>query len=187
MAPDSDTIAASPPAEPAPVPVAVPLPAVQTGLSRDQVLERLRTASRRGRLAGFEAPAKAGGLFCAAAFGKPFDETLIGDAKELPGGGTTLRFRTRLLPTLPAVYMAVLLLTVWPGAYFMDELIAQFLPGLWSPWVTYWWYVPLTAIPIPWVWRGLRRRSRAAAHDAAHVAVRKIAAEVEGVIVAPNP
>src|SRR5262249_23055227 len=159
---------------------------VHTDLSPDQAVERLRTASRRGRLAGFAAPSKYGGLFSAAAFGRPFDEVLIGEASQRPGGGTDLRFRTHLLRGLPALYVAVLIFPIGPGVYSMDELIAQFLPGLWHPWVTYYWYIPLTVIPLPWIWRGLRRKSRAAAHDAGHEAVRKIAAEIDGVIVAPT-
>ncbi len=157
-----------------------PLPALGTPLGRGQVLERLGVASRRGRLPGFDVDAgrARGGLFAVAAYGKPFDELLIADAAERPGGGTVLTFRLHLLRGMPAAFAAVLLLSIWPGVYFMDELVAQFLPSLWRPWVTYWWYLPLSIIPTPWVWRGLMRRSRAEAMVSAREAIGKIRGEL---------
>jgi hypothetical protein len=75
----------------------------------------------------------------------------------------------------------VLLATIWPGAYFMDQL----MPGEWG-WIStkvYWWYLPITVVPIPWVWRGLMRKSRESNRREAEGAIRKIAAEIGGEIV----
>jgi hypothetical protein len=182
LSPDSPMAAAATPEMQAePVGLDVPIPAVETALSPEQILERLTMASRRGRLAGFERKRGGTGLFSVAAFATPFDHVLVGELEPDAGGGEGLGrlvFRLRMLPRMPGIFLAVLAFSVWPGVYFTDEMVAQFLPGLWRPWVTYWWYLPLTVIPLPWVWRGLVRRSRASAHDSAHEMVRKIGAEL---------
>ena len=162
------------------VPPPTVLPRVATLLSEDQVLERLSAASKRGRLPGFQA--KRGGLFSVAAHGMPFDGVLTAQLRE-----GHMEFALRMLPRLPAIFIVVLLFTIWPGVYFMDELVAQFLPSLWRPWVTYYWYLPITVIPIPWIWRGLMRRSRAALEQSSAQAIAKIAAEVDGQVIQPTP
>ena len=153
------------------------LPAVVTPLSEGEVLERARTASRRGRLAGFAEGGE--GLFTVAAFGQPFDRTIIvrpsvGEGGE--GGGTRLSFESRLKLRLPIVFALALLITVEPGRYFLDTLI----PGEWG-WIdTRIWYYPLAIIPIPFMWRGWVRKSRSAAHEHGLEQVEKIAGEVQG-------
>jgi hypothetical protein len=162
-----------------------PLPAVVTGMDAPDILERLATASRRGRLPGFEAGDR-GGLFSVAAHGHPFDAVLVGHHQAGDGAGR-LEFTLRLLPKMPAIFAAVLLVTVWPGVYFMDELLAQLAPGIWSYstghwglWATWYWYVPMTVIPLPWVWASLMRRSRESTRAAAEEAIGKIAIETGG-------
>jgi hypothetical protein len=143
------------------------------------VLDRLDTASRRGRLAGFIKAPTAGVMFAAAAHGSPFEGVL--EARGEPAdGGTRLRFEARLLRKFPAIFAGVLAFTIWPGVYFTDELVAQFLPGLWSPWVTYSWYLPLTILPIPWVWRAAMRKSRRTMTEHAGETIAKIAKELGG-------
>jgi hypothetical protein len=161
----------------------MPLPSVRVELSLEQVVERLRTASRRGRLPGFRAGGDEGALFAVAAHGHPFDADLLGSYTQASGGGGSggvLRFSLRFHRRMPIIFAVVLLVTVWPGVYFMDELIAQYLPDWWRPWVTYWWYLPLTILPLPWAWRTLMRRSRATTSASAHEAIQKIAAETGG-------
>jgi hypothetical protein len=119
-----------------------------------------------------------GGLFAAAAFGHPFDSDLVGELRP----GTGLEFRLAMHRRLPAIFAVILVLTVWPGVYCMDELIAQLLPSLWRPWVTYYWYIPLTILPAPWLWRSMMHRSRASAREHAMETITKIAAEVGGVV-----
>jgi hypothetical protein len=164
------------------------LPRVQTELSPQEVLERLDRMSRRGKLPGFTSQAGGGivPLFSVEAHGSPFDGDLSAHyraAGEGPGGD--LEFDLQMRWRLPALFAAALLATIWPGVYFTDELIAQHLPGLWRPWVTYWWYLPLTIIPLPWVWAKLMRRSRHVVQTSARETIEKIAAEVQGRIVAP--
>lgn len=155
------------------------LPCVLAPLDAPAIVERLTTASRRGRLAGFASSQAAGVLFQATAFGSPFEGVLEARA-EGADGATRLRFQTRMLRKFPALFAAVLAFTIWPGVYFTDELVAQFLPGLWSPWVTYYWYLPLTILPIPWVWRGAMRKSRRTMTEHARETVAKIAKELGG-------
>ncbi len=145
------------------------LPSVKVSLGRDAVIDRLRTASKRGRLPGFEAPAS-GTDFCVAAHGNPFDALLAGTIEH-----DAIRFELRPLHKLPAIFAIILVATVWPGVYFMDALI----PGEWGWIPTWWWYLPITVLPIPWVWRSARRRSRAATLASAHEAIARIAKELD--------
>jgi hypothetical protein len=151
--------------------------AVYSRLPTAEVVSRLDRASRRGRLAGFRAYPGDGVLFSVELPGHPFDGVLEARARE-EGGGTRLELRTRMLLRMPVVFALVLIATVWPGVYFMDRLI----PGEWG-WIpqigtwwpgTWWWYVPLTALPLPFVWRALMRRSKAALDKAAEEMVAKI-------------
>jgi hypothetical protein len=138
------------------------------------VLERLGTLSRRGRLPGFEQGGR--GLFSVEAHGHPFDAELIAEAHQADPPGSELRFTLRLRRRMPTTFAAILLLTIWPGVYFMDQLI----PGEWGAIsrTVYWWYLPLTVVPIPWVWRSMMRKSRASSRREAEEAIRKIGAEV---------
>jgi hypothetical protein len=149
------------------------LPVIVTPLTRDQVFERLQTASRRGRLPGFRETE--GSLCSVAAHGVPFDGSLLVDVRD----GKVV-FSLMMLKKLPVIFAVTLAVTIWPGVYFTDELVAVFLPSLWRPWITYYWYLPLTVLPIPWIWRGLMRKSHASMHASAIEAIQKVAAEIGG-------
>jgi hypothetical protein len=164
------------------VPRDVPLPKVETPLPPEAIVERLAFASRRGRLAGFEA-AQGGGLFGVAAFGQPFDRVLIAEV-ERGDGGSTLEFRSALLKKWPVIFIVVTLFTIWPGVWLTNSLFITYFPSY--PWwgvQTWMWYLPLTVLPLPWMVKSMWRKSEAAAHDSAHRAIRKIAAEIGGRIV----
>lgn len=155
-----------------------PFPRIQTALSTAQVRERLGAASRRGRLPGYQ-DAQEEGLFRVAAFGHPFDGYLTASARAATSG-TLLEFALRLARRGPALFAASLMLTVWPGVYFMDQLMIQFLPGVRDTVATAWWYLPLTILPSPWAWAVVVRKSRHSARDSAQAAIRKIAFELDG-------
>lgn len=158
------------------------LPMIETTLGPQAILERLETASRRGRLPGFERGN--GALFDVAAHGQPFDGVLAARYEQAgPGEAARVRFTLRLLPGMPLAFAALLIFTIWPGVYFMDELIAQFIPGWWRPWVTYYWYLPLTVLPTPWIWRSVMRRARRTAREAAAATINKVAAELGGRVI----
>jgi hypothetical protein len=162
------------------VPRGVALPRVRTALAPEAIVARLDFASRRGRLAGFR---PGPGLFSVAAFGQPFDRVLIADARG-EEGGTVLEFRSALLLKWPAIFIAVTLFTIWPGVWLTDSLLSTYFASY--PWWglrTWMWYLPLTVLPLPWMAKGMWQKSEGLAHDSAHRAIRKIAAEVDGRIV----
>jgi hypothetical protein len=159
------------------------LPTIRTETPPDRILENLIVASRRGRLPGFARGQgdRDTGLFSADAHGNPFDGVLV--ATHSPAQGPVpagLTFRIRMLRRMPAIFLIALVVTVWPGVYFTDELIAQFAPGLWRPWVTYYWYIPLTLLPAPWIWKSALARSRRSMFAHATETIRKIAVEIGG-------
>jgi hypothetical protein len=173
----------SPPADDEPpVPRDVPLPALETSLEPAAIVEKLAFASRRGRLAGFHA-GQEGGLFGVAAFGLYFDRILVADARS-GAAGTRLTFRTKLPLTWPAICIAVLIFTIWPGVWLTDSLLVTYFPSYGEWWLKTWmWYLPLSVIPLPWAVRSIWRKSEAASHDSAHRAIRKIAAELDARVV----
>ena len=166
------------------------LPSLAVPLTTDEVLDRLGTASRRGRLPGFDAKPTSGALFRVAAFGTPMDSDL--DARPRQVNGLVMLDFSVVAPRRLAVVLALsLVLTVWPGVYFMDQLMIQVLPGVWN-WLpalpgpmshTWWWYLPVSILPIPWVWRGVMRRARETALVSAREAIDKLAGELGADIV----
>lgn len=161
------------------------LPAVLCALTPAEVLDRLSTASRRGRMPGFHNHNQPGGvLFSVAAFGQPFDGELRVRAAARPGG-STLRSEERILRRTPAIFILALAFAVWPGEYFMDQLMIQFLPGVRDAVPTAWWYLPVTILPIPWLWRAVMRRTRESVRASALHAIERIAAELGGRVVPP--
>lgn len=155
------------------VPLDRPLPELDTPMDERAVVEALETLAKRGKLAGFRA-GTGDELFSVDAFGQPFDYDLIAHAQ--PGGpGTRLRFTLRRRSRMPIIAAVLLIVSVEPGRYFVDQLI----PGSWNWIPTMWWYYPLTILPIPWIWRSLSRKSIAAAHDHAHEQIGKIALAID--------
>jgi len=153
------------------------LPELATPLTPTEVLDRVDLASRRGRMPGFGEGGFGGqgGLFHVAAHGHPFDAVLIA-RYEGAGGGGRLTFCIHHLRKMRIAFAVVLAFTIWPGVYFMDLLI----PGEWGWIPTWWWYIPITALPIPWLWRRIMHKSDAAVDESARKAIEKIAAELAG-------
>jgi len=170
------------PAPPVSFSIRAPLPVVETPLSPEQVLERLLVASKRGRLAGYQ-PGTGEAGFTATLFSEPFDHALRARVQPRPGGGSAIRSTARMLPRVPAIFAVVLVLTVYPGVLLTDSMI----PGEWG-WIDTWiWYIPLTALPLPWLWMKWMKKCRAAAGVSAAQLLHKVAAEVEGILRAPEP
>lgn len=166
-----------------------PLGLVRTALSPAEIVERLTTASKRGRLAGFQAGSdgalgQGGVLFRAAAFGSPFDGELIATVESAKGAGgaTRLRFQKRMLRLWPVGTAAVLVASVWPGVVLTESLIATlFVHSTLASWTPY-WYLPLTVPFVPVVWWQVMGRSRKSIAESAHATVAKIAAELGGTV-----
>jgi hypothetical protein len=84
---------------------------------------------------------------------------------------------------MPTIFAIIIIASIWPGVYFMDELIAQLLPSLWRPWVTYYWYLPLTILPTPFLWASVMAKSRRTMREHADATLANIAKETAGILV----
>ncbi len=151
-----------------------PLPRIETRLSASEIRARLLALSKRGKLAGYNGD-DPDGIASVAAHGTPFDSKLV-----LRQEGTTLSFVCKLLPTMPWVFAAVLVVTIWPGLPLTDGFLSSFqwYSGLMArigidTWA---WYLPLTILPAPLAMRGALKKSRASAHQSALEAIEKIRA-----------
>jgi hypothetical protein len=136
------------------------LPALVVESSPQQIVEKLETAARRGRMAGFERGVDNGVLFKTAAFGGPFDGELEARAEVVPNGATRLHFSTRMKQRTLWIFIVILLVSIWPGAPITQSLLATWFP--WWPWLWgapfYWWYLSISIIGSPWsVWSAVKK------------------------------
>jgi hypothetical protein len=173
-----------------PAPIEPPPPGLPPGgacaLSRADLLRRLESAARRGKLAGYK-PLPSPGLFEVEAWGTPFEGALQA-VEGAPGAGasatTTWTYRTRLRPAWPWGFGVALVLSVWPGVVLTESMLGAMLPGwtwLWG--TTYWWYLPLSIIGGAWAMWVALKRSRATVHASAH----EMAAKIEQLLREPSP
>ncbi|MGP1345723.1 MAG: hypothetical protein ACTS3F_03535 [Phycisphaerales bacterium] len=165
---------------------------VRSPMPPDGVVGALETASRRGKLPGFRSlpppPEPGARRVCCDVFGSPYDRDLIitilparahqeGARHADPAAptGSTLRFESRLRRKFPAAVAIVMALAIWPGVWMTDSLLVSYFS--WYPragWVTPAWYIPLTLLAIPALWKQYRKSESGAAVEAASV-VDKIA------------
>jgi hypothetical protein len=155
---------------------------LRTALGAAASLERLGRAARLGRVPGFEARGASG--FRVEADAVPFAHELVGHIEELGGEGSRVRLELRRMGRMPLLFAVVIALTVWPGVWLTDSLMATYWSayGRWSqemPWLTYAWYLPITVLPLPWMWRSMTRKSRTEAIESAQKQTRAIAEAIE--------
>lgn len=150
------------------------LATIMTEHSADEVKERLRAMSKRGKLPGFDADEPAG-LCSVAAHGTPFDSKLV-----IRHDADKLSFQCELLPTMPRVFVLILIITIWPGLPLTEGFLVSFdwYNGLMNSIgiETWHWYLPLTILPAPFAYRGAMKKSRSSAHESAVETVEKIRA-----------
>lgn len=149
---------------------------------KDDAIWKLEVMSRRGRLPGFK---RTLGGFSVAAHGTPFDKTLHLKSTDA-GDGSEFKPELQLDRKMPAITLAIFILTVWPGVVLTDSFLRMHL-RFYERWtteglVTWWWYVPLTIISLVMAWFSAMKKSNLTADIAAREAMKKIAAEVEGTI-----
>jgi hypothetical protein len=157
------------------------LPALSTKLSREQVLERLDAAARRGKLAGFEKVSGAA-LFEVEAYSTPFDHVLRATAGA-DGGGTRLRFRTQMLRKVPVIFGIGTLVTIWPGLPLTHSMLITYFSGYrLSELMTAAWYLPLTVLPLLWWIPRAIRKSRAGAAEASREQIMKLRDLLDGTL-----
>lgn len=139
------------------------------------IVRRMRALSQRGKLPGFEETADG---FKALAYGWIFDFDLAYRIDESPRG-CSLTPALLLKRRMPAIVLAVLIFSVWPGVWITDSMLATYFS--WYPhefWKTCAWYLPLTIIPMPWVWKTAMTRSRLLAEESARELADRVQSEL---------
>ncbi len=160
-------------------------------LSPTEVVDRLAARARRGKLPGFRRlDESANGTlagFRVLAFGHPYDYELIGavapEAGTADGGGSRVDFRMRLLPKVPVIAAVVLILTIWPGLWITDSMLRIYFESYRIE--TWWWYVPLVVVSLPFLWMQFLS-SRRQAHEHAAQTARAIEREIGGNGLSPS-
>ncbi len=150
------------------------LPTIRTALSATEIVVRLDQAARRGKLPGFHKSSEAG-LFVISDFGTPFESIMAARAQSQVNG-TELAFELRIKPTMPWLFAAMLVITVWPGVWLTHSMLQTYFPSWYtiSFLLTCAWYLPLT---VPFVPLGLlqaMRKSRTSARTEALDLIEKI-------------
>lgn len=163
--------------------VAAPMPVLRAPLTPSQIVERLDKASRRGKLAGFRRSDNPTSAFHIEVFGKYFDRRLLVEMSPAASGttdaaapSTTLRFDNRVKPLRVWIFWLFILISIWPGVSLTDSILATYFS--WYPrefWFTCAWYLPLTILPVPWMWLTAWRQSARVADSEARESIGKIA------------
>lgn len=148
---------------------------VDVPMDRVSVVRRMRALSQGGKLPGFEETADG---FVALAYGWVFDYDLRYRVNEGPDG-STLTPTLELKRKMPAIVIAVLVASIWPGVWITDSMLATYFD--WYPrefWKTCAWYLPMTILPMPWVWKTAMGRSRMLAEESARELAERIEAQL---------
>lgn len=131
------------------------LPTIRTKLSAAAVLSAADAASKAGKLPGFE---KTDTYFATLLFGAPFDRVMTATAST-DSGLTIISFTTRLLPKMPLIFAALIIFSIWPGVTLTHSLLRIYFPAYTIQ--TWWWYLPLTILPLPWYLKKTIKKSEA--------------------------
>ncbi|MFA6044299.1 MAG: hypothetical protein WC718_04895 [Phycisphaerales bacterium] len=170
--PQSDSVAAAPLPE-----------ALVVTISRDEVVSRLETLARRGKLPDYHTGV-GDQVFSIQAYGAPFDHHLEGFARQV-GPALRITLRLRMLPKLPIIFALVAIATIWPGVWLTDSMLKTYLS--WYDFQTWMWYLPLSILPLPWAARGMLRRSRESALASARETLAIIAPALGASVQSPQP
>jgi hypothetical protein len=136
-------------------------PAIRMRLSADEAIKRLDRLAVKGRLPGF-ATYPESSRFEVVLFGEPFDRALVGTIHNSADSAQhTIDFTLRVKSRVPIIFAITIVLTIWPGVVLTDSLI----PGAWGWWPTWWWYLPLVILPLPFMLPRMWKKSEAGAAD----------------------
>jgi len=147
------------------------LPGVETTMDSPGVFAALLKMSKSGKLAGYQ-HAVGESSAVVDAHGTPFDSDLV-----IVHSVEGVRFSLRMRRKFPAIFMALLLVTVWPGLPLTDSFMFSlgWYERLMGDSIETWmWYLPMTVFPIPFVWRTAMNKSRMSAHEHAVETIEKI-------------
>lgn len=153
---------------------------IETPMSPAEVVDRLSSMSKRGKLAGFEKRSSTSAV--ADAHGTPFDSDLLITAQESAQGSEVV-LDVRLRRKMPWIFVFILILTVWPGLPLTDSFLLGFgwyerlMSGSVDTWM---WYLPITVLPAPFAVRSSIRKSQVSAREHAIETCERIQAELNG-------
>src|SRR5690606_19911272 len=85
-----------------------------------------------------------------------------------------LAFEIKLKPLFPAIFIALLIFTVWPGVWFTESMLETYLPDTWITNYVWWWYLATTVPFLPWAMWAAVKRSRATAREDAAKLIERI-------------
>jgi hypothetical protein len=156
------------------------LPEIHTNLSPAAFLAAADAASKAGKLPGFE---KTKGYFSTLLFGAPFDRVMDTTATD-QGGKTIVRFRSRLLWKIPSIFVILIVFSIWPGVTLTDSLLRTYFTGYTIQ--TWWWYLPLTVLPLPWYIPKTVKKSEASCLLAAMENIQLLAERTRSEVVEPR-
>ena len=150
------------------------LPEFQTQLSSDEIRRRLLSLSKKGKLPGYSSESDMG-IASVAAHGAPFDSKL-----EIIHDSEKVTFEAHLLKLIPTIFAITLVVTIWPGLPLTDGFLRSFV---WYDNLmgkigieTWHWYLPLTILPAPFMFKSAIAKSKLAAHESALETIEKIRA-----------
>jgi hypothetical protein len=158
------------------------LPVLTTKLPRDEVVKRLESAARKGKLAGFE-KREGPELFEVEAFSTPFDHLLLAMATQ-DSAGTKLSFRLHMLRKSPAIFAATIIVSIWPGLPLTHSMLVTYFSSYShvATWVTAAWYLPLTVVPFFWFVPKSLKRSGKEARESAREQILKLRDLLDGTL-----
>lgn len=154
------------------------LPVIRTSLAPGAVVDRLESAAKKGKLPGFERAAPTGS-FEVSLLAEPFDRVLSGSCTA-EGSDTLIRFSARVSRRVPIIFAVVTALAIWPGVWLTDSMLKTYFTWYTIP--TWWWYLPLTIIPLPFYFKKAIARSTALALESAGEQLTQIRDSVSGIL-----
>jgi hypothetical protein len=152
------------------------LPVVRCGLTPEQVVMAAEKRAKTGKLAGFER-GTGDVLFVADVFGEPFDRSLVVKGETVEGG-TRLTFTAPMKRRLPWIFAAVIAFSIWPGVTLTHSLLVTYFS--WYTIQTWWWYIPITVLPLPWMYKKMMTKSEASCAGSAIEQIESVREAVGG-------
>ncbi|MFZ4575341.1 MAG: hypothetical protein ACOYN0_13145 [Phycisphaerales bacterium] len=123
--------------------------------------------------------------FSSDLFGAPFDFELLAAVSPGPDGkGSLVRFAAKLKPKTPVIFWALTAFTIWPGEWMTDSMIRTYWPSYGIN--TWYWYLPLLVLPMPYFWFRMMKKSRLAAADHAQEVLGRVSNEIAGKLEQPG-
>jgi hypothetical protein len=112
-----------------------------------------------------------GRIAAVTAFGGVYDYDLLLHVRPRGTAGSSIDFEMRLLRKVPIIAVLLIVVSVFPGLQLTHSMLSIYFS--WYTIDTWWWYLPLVALSLPFMWNQFKA-SRAEAHRDASVTIGKI-------------